>query len=189
MLTTLDALKAELDIADAASDTALTALIGQWSATVETFCRRSFAVAETTDMIRLDKPCKRLVLERVPVTVVSAVTVAGTALDPSAVEIDHADAGFLLRVNAAGRSLGWPVDRIVVTYIAGYATTPPDVERCVLDLCVRAWTARGRDPALRSEKILDVIDQSYVDPDKVAMRDGLPADVADRLDSYRLMSR
>lgn len=187
MLTTLAKVKAELQSPDA-DDALLTTLIEQASATIETFCGRSFAAAAGTETIRLDRWRERLILDRTPVVSVASVVLSGQALDPASYEVESSGSGFLLRLDASSCSIGWPVGRVVVTYTAGYSATPPDVERCCIDLVSRAYFARGRDPALRSEKILDVIDQSWFDPDKVEMRGGFPADIADRLTAYRMVT-
>ncbi|WP_207479565.1 hypothetical protein [Arenibaculum pallidiluteum] len=183
MLTTSAALNAELGTTGQDYDD----LIRQVSAEVETYCGRTFASASRTQTIRLPRWRERLILDRTPVVSIASVAQNGEALTADEIEIEDSGAGFLLRVDAAGCSLGW-CGKVVVTYVAGYASTPADVERCVLDLCVRAYHGRGRDPLLRSERILDVIDQSWMDTDKVEMRGGLPVDVADRLCAYRVVS-
>ncbi len=188
MLTTLATVKAELGITGTDDDAYLETLIEQASASIETFCGRSFASASQAQTFRLDRWRERLMLDRTPVASVASVVLNGTTLDGAAVEVESPGAGFLLRVDGNGCSLGWPAGRVVVTYTAGYASTPADVERCCIDLVKLSYFARGRDPVLRSEKILDVIDQSWFDPDKVEMRGGLPADIADRLDAYRMVT-
>ena len=187
MLTTLATVKAELQSPDT-DDTFLTTLIGQASASIETFCGRSFASATQTQIIRRERWRERLMLDRTPVVAVASVVLNGTPLAPDAVEIDDADAGFLLRLDGSSCSIGWPAGRVVVTYTAGYSSTPPDVERCCIDLVKLAYFARDRDPALRSYENVDVESVSYFDPDKTAMRGGLPADIADRLSAHRVVS-
>lgn len=187
MLTTLATVKAELQSPDS-DDDYLTTLIEQASASIETFCGRSFAAAEKTETHRPDRWRERLILDRTPVASVASVVLNGKTLDAPAVEVESPGAGFLLRIDADGNSLGWPAGRVVVTYTAGYASTPPDVERCCIDLVSRAYFARGRDPALRSYENPDVETMSYFDPDKLEMRDGLPKDIADRLGAYRVVT-
>jgi hypothetical protein len=187
MLTTLDRLKSELTITGTDDDTLLTSIIVEKSAEIQTYCSRSFASVGATETYRPGMCRKRLVLRRQPVSEVHSITVNGVVLDSGDFEIEDAAAGFLLRVDQNGCSIGWPPGRIDVTYTAGFIAVPADVERCVLDLCVRAWFARGRDPALRSEKILDVIDSSWTASDSAATKGGLPRDVAERLDAYRMV--
>ncbi|MBB3264052.1 hypothetical protein FHW79_001667 [Azospirillum sp. OGB3] len=188
MLTTADALKAELDITGPDQDLSLELLIRQWSATIERYCRRSFAAVEATETIRGDRQRGRLILNRVPVVSVTAVVLNGEALLDGGWEVEDADAGFLLRMDASGHSLGWPVGKVEVTYTAGFAAIPPDVERCCLDLCVRAYHARGRDPALRSYENPDVEKMSWSASDTVKTVGGLPEDIAGRLGGYRLVT-
>lgn len=184
MLASLATVKAELALATAADDTFLEALIAQASASIERYCGRTFAVAERTQTIRVSRWRERLVLDRTPVQDVASVTLNGVPLDSGAYEVESPSTGFLLRLGAASRSVGWLAGTVVVTYTAGFATTPADVERCCVELCARAYHARGRDPALRSYESPDVESMTFFDPDKVAMRSGLPEDIADRLDAY-----
>ncbi|HYF88980.1 phage head-tail connector protein [Azospirillum sp.] len=186
MLTTLAKVKAELQSPDA-DDTLLTTLIEQASATIETFCGRSFAAAAATETYRIARWRERLILERTPVVSVASVLLNGETLDPAAYEVESPGAGFLLRLDGSGCSIGWPAGRVAVTYTAGYSATPPDVERCCIDVVKLGYFARCRDPMLRSYENPDVERMSWTDPDKVVMRGGLPADIADRLDAYRTM--
>lgn len=187
MLVALGELKVELQSPDS-DDDYLETLIEQASASIETFCGRSFAAAEMTETIRGDRQRGRLILDRVPVISVAAVVLNGEALPNGSWEVESAEAGFLLRVDASGHSIGWPVGKVEVTYTAGFAPIPPDAERCCLDLCVRAYHARGRDPALRSYENPDVEKMSWSASDSVKTVDGLPEDIAGRLGGYRLVT-
>lgn len=187
MHVALEKLKVELQSPDL-DDDYLETLIEQASASIETFCRRSFAPVEATETIRGDRQRGRLILDRVPVISVAAVVLNGEALSNGGWEVENADAGFLLRVDTSGHSVGWPVGKVDVTYTAGYAAIPADVERCCIDLCLRAYHARGRDPALRSYENPDVEKMSWSASDSVKTVDGLPEDIAGRLGCYRLVT-
>ena len=200
MLTTLAALKAELDIVDAASDTALTTLIRQQSAAIERYCCRSFGLRGVTDRRRLNRLTARLILSALPVVAITSVTVGGVALDETAYEISESEggdegSGLLYRLDADGRRICWRAGLVVVGYQAGYVLPgvtgydlPADIERACLDLCVRAWAARGRDPSIRSYENPDVERVTYTAADSVVYRRGLPLPVAEMLDPYRMLA-
>ncbi|AWK85033.1 phage head-tail connector protein [Azospirillum thermophilum] len=187
MLTTLAKVKAELQSPDA-DDALLTTLIEQASATIETFCGRSFAAAAGTETIRLDRWRERLILDRTPVVSVASVVLNGQALDPASYEVENSGSGFLLRLDASSCSIGWPVGRVVVTYTAGYSATPPDVERCCIDMVKLSYFSRSRDPLLRSEDVQDVVSKTWTAVPSVETLGGLPADIAGRLSGYRMVS-
>jgi uncharacterized phiE125 gp8 family phage protein len=195
MLTTLADVKAALNISGTTDDTFLTASIERASAAVESYCNRTFGTRTETQTFRLDRSRQRLILKAVPVTSITSVTEAGTTLTTADYELD-ASAGFLDRLDGSDKLSTWAASKIVVTYVAGYVlpgasgtvTLPADVQACTIDLVARAYHARGRDPQLRSEKILDVIDQSWTATDSVSTKGGLPIDIAERLDAYRLVT-
>ena len=72
-------------------------------------------------------------------------------------------------------------------YRAGYepADLPEDIRRACIDLVKYRYFSRSRDPALRSERILDVIDSSFTSASSTSTKRGLPLDIAERLDNYR----
>jgi uncharacterized phiE125 gp8 family phage protein len=200
VLTTIAALKAELDIADTASDAALTTLIRQQSAAVERYCNRSFGLRGVTDRRRLNRSAPCLILSVLPVVAVTSVTVDGAELDEDAYEIADAEngdegSGLLYRSGDNDRRIPWAAGKIVVAYQAGYVLPgvtgydlPADVERACLDLCVRAWAARGRDPTLRGYENPDVERFTYTATDSIDLRRGLPLPVAGLLDPYRMLA-
>ncbi|MEO0036687.1 MAG: hypothetical protein RLZZ501_2710 [Pseudomonadota bacterium] len=191
-LTTLDAVKAELSITDAGVDAALSAMIAQASAAVAGWCRRPEGfgvetVAQTVRRLPGDPAPARLILDRDLVPAITVVTADGAELEPDEWVLD----GSLLLRLCCDRPSHWRSSKVVIRYAAGYdlpAGCPADIARACLDLVVRMWSARGRDPTLRSEQILDVITQSWTDPDKTALDDGLPVEVAARLAPYKRWS-
>ena len=196
-LTAIETVKSELQLTDSADDAVLGDLIRQASWTVSSHCRRVFAqetVRETYDRF-FAIPCRRpILLTRTPVVQVISVTEDDHVLNPSDYAADR-ETGELHRMWG-----GYPVDwwpcRLTIDYIGGYsllAELPHDVERCCIDLVKRYYYARSRDPSLRSEQILDVINSSYfgssANGGAVAgagfPSDGLPSDIAGRLLPYR----
>lgn len=192
-LTTLTDAKAALAVTGTDDDAFLTSAIERASAMVETYCGRVFGLREVTDTVRINCRKPRLILAA-PVASITSVTEAGTLLTTADYELD-AEAGLLSRLDSSDNIVSWAIGKTVVVYEVGYvlpgnngANLPADIQACTIDLVARAYHARGRDPSLRSEKILDVIQQSWSAVDSVTTRGGLPLDVAERLDPYRLVT-
>jgi uncharacterized phiE125 gp8 family phage protein len=189
MLTTLDAVKAELSIAGTDEDAALTALIVQVSATIETHCNLQFGTRTVTDTFRNRVRREALVLRAIPVTAIDTVTESGTELDPTYYELDSAKSGLLLRLDGSDNLSCWAAGKISVVYTAGYvlpgnegANLPADIERACIDLCVRGYHNTGRDRSLKSEEVPGVIKQTW---ETSAPASGLSEDITSRLNPYR----
>lgn len=188
-LTRLATVKAELSIGDTTQDAWLTDAIRQASDGIAAYCRRPEGfgretVEETFRARYAGQAVSSLILGRDIAPAITSVVEDGTALLAAEYLLD----GSLLRRLEDDRPVCWNAAKIVVVYQAGYTLLsglPYDVERCCIDLVVRAYNARGRDPGLRSERILDVIAQSWDTPGGNGFKDGLPTDVADRLAPYR----
>lgn len=193
-LTTIERLKAELSIADTASDTLLANLIREASDTINSFCRRpeGFGVETVTETFWLatsghDDPLTRgpeaLILSRDLNPAVASVTEDGTALTANTGFILD---GSVLRRLSAGVTRRWAARQVVVAYSAGFVLLdglPFDVERVALDLIGTMWAQRGRDFGIRSESVDGVASVSYLDPRAGA--GGLPPHIADRLQPWR----
>ncbi|ALG71923.1 hypothetical protein VY88_10540 [Azospirillum thiophilum] len=190
-LTTVAAVKAELAVSGSGDDAWLADAITRASAIIRRWCNRVFAAETVRETYRLARPVPELLLSRLPVVTIASVTVDGTALASTVYEAD-AEQGTLYRLDSRRRFLCWSGDVIDVEYTAGFTmpgavgrTLPEDVEAACIALCVRAYHAKGRDPALRSYTNVDVETFSLLDPDKAGGDGGLPADVAERLQPYR----
>lgn len=198
-LTTLATLKAELGITDSSSDTRLTALIGQVSAAIETFCDRRFERRSQTDVFR--EPDRTLYLSAWPV--VGSVTIVenGSTLSTDLYVVDLTE-GIVAQPWPGARygvGYGSPCGYVLpywhnvsISYTGGYllpgsvgANLPGDIERAALDLATRYHHGGGRDPALRSEVVPGVIEQSWSASDSIPTMGGIPIDVARSLLPYR----
>jgi hypothetical protein len=187
-LTLLATVKTELSITGTTQDAWLTDAIRQASDAIAAFCRRpeSFGratYAQTWRAAYSGECAGALILARDLAPSIVSVVEDGVTLDAADYLLD----GSLLRRLSNDSPTEWLAAKIVVTYQAGYTLLtdlPYDVERSCLDLVVRAQQARGRDPGLRSERILDVIAQSWDTPGGDGFKDGLPRDVAERLSPY-----
>lgn len=195
-LTTLAAIKAELQLTDSSDDAVLADLIRQSSSMISTHCRRIFGKETVRETFQFTYgSCGHvLLLQRTPVVEIISVHEDDRLLLDTDYMVDE-QTGRLIRVYAGHQVDWWPI-RATVDYIGGYellAELPYDVERCCLDMVKRLYFSRNRDPSLRGEKILDVIEQSYfgsaANGGAVAgagfPSDGLPSDIAGRLTPYR----
>ncbi|MCA1971315.1 MAG: phage head-tail connector protein [Caenispirillum sp.] len=187
MLTTLDTVKAELGITDTSLDTYLTRAINAASEQIEGHCGRVFGSRTVSEVFRLDRCRPRIMLNHWPVTAVGSVTEDGAAVPEAERPIE--DGIFLRRLDGDGADSLWTAAKIEVSYTAGYvlpaaegANLPADVEQACIDLVRLRYHAKDRDPALKSEKILDVIAQSW---DTGGTDGGQTAAVLATLDRYR----
>ena len=121
-----------------------------------------------------------LILARRPIVSVASVVEAGAILDPCSYEI-HAGEGTLVRLFNDAPS-HWCLDKIVVTYTAGWATVPEGLKRAAEKLVAFYWSELSKDPLLRIENIPGVLERTYwigspSDP-------SIPQDVMDDLGPY-----
>lgn len=174
-LTTVEAVKLELEISSSDDDTLFEKLIDRASALIHRKTTGSAdGLAEQTyeeSVAGFNDPF--LLVSRTPVTDVASVTLDGTTLDD--VEIEDADAGLLyrekgfdsterVRQHLVASKVPGAHPSITVTYTAGYvmpgeasATLPDDLEKAAIETVI-AWHAADpkRDPALASKKVGDV---------------------------------
>ena len=188
-LTDLASVQAEMGLTGETTDAAyLNGQILTATAAIQSYCGRSFA-RETVREVFRDVVAQRLTLARTPVASITSVTVDGEALDAADYEADP-DSGILYRLSLDAR-LAWVAAKVTVVYVAGYIlpgqanrTLPHDIQRaCVLTVAAN-YSARGRDPLVRSEGAQDVGQVSYLDP-RVGM-EGLPPQAAGLLNPYRV---
>jgi hypothetical protein len=195
-LVTLDQAKAALgiDLADTSQDTALTQHIDAVSIAVNNYCSRIFAVQTYRDQLRnaYGGFGEALVTRQYPIVVEAGtdlvVTEDGAVLDPTLYEVDP-DTGRLYRLySASSAASAWTAPLILVDYTGGFNPIPPDVQGAALDWVTTRWHAAGRDPALRSETIPDVISQVYAgDAGAGTSAGAIPPGARDLLTPYRLM--
>jgi hypothetical protein len=207
-LTTLATFKEEAEVSGTADDQFISQLIRQASGDIARYCNRTFAAETVRETFRLDERwndpghgypgtaadgacigANALLLQRLPVLDLISVKADGVTVPLDEVELDP-EPGILRRVND-GWQAGWWNPKVVVEYRAGYellAGLPYEVERACLDLVKARYFQRSRDPALRSERILDLVDTSWTATSSGSMKRGLPADIAERLDSFRRLS-
>lgn len=188
-LCALAQVEAELGIEGSGEDDALTALIAQASAAIESYCKRSLVLEGVEELFRPGRRLEEIVLARYPVADGASITVDGVALGPADYELD-ASAGLAWRLSGDHR-VAWAARKIVVDYDAGYVppaqgaavTLPPDIQRACMTLVVSYHQNQGRDLSVRSESTQDVGATSWLDP-RAGMEALLPQ-VAGLLAPYR----
>lgn len=166
-LTTLEAVLRDLGkTAGTELDPAIMAAIQQASATICSWCGRTFAFEVVRETFHHTGPADVLLLSRSPLMeLVSVMTEAG-AVPLDLVEVDTPAIAYLLDVS--GRRKPWPVGRVVADYSAGYIlpddegrTLPHDVERACIALVRGMVQAIGRDTSIKSEDIEGVGATAY----------------------------
>jgi hypothetical protein len=194
-LVSLDQAKAALGIApaDTSQDVMLQQLIDQVSAAIDNYCGRIFVRQTYRDQNRFAcnwlGPGDELLTRQWPIPLddggvpVLTVSESGAALDPAQWEV-NVETGALWRFDGSAAMTAWTANLIVIDYDAGYDAVPPDVQGATLEWLTGRWMAIGRDPALRSETIPDVISQTYRGDDP-ATTQAMPTAVRDWLMPYR----
>ena len=196
-LVTLDDAKAALGIpaADTSQDATLTRQIEATSAAINNYCDRVFVVQTYRDQVRgaYGWTGEPLVTRQYPIVVDEGVplvvTEGGVAVDPAYLEI-YPETGSLFRLdNYSAAPSAWTAPLIVVDYTAGFDPIPPDVQGAALEWLTARWYAIGRDPALRSETIPDLISQVYAGEQGAGTSAGsMPPGARDLLGAYRIWS-
>lgn len=188
-LLTIAELRAAAGVQDQTQDAAL-ALIGEEvSAAIARACgvAQSGIIAPTlrqetiVETLRLEEGRKAIVLSRRPVSAIAAVVEGVETLAGPDYEFDGAG-GLLYRLDSDERTY-WPPCRVVVTYVAGLATVPPDLRRAAMKMVTEMWATSSRDPNLKRVRIEGVSEREYwVAP---AADPLVSAEVMDLLGPYR----
>lgn len=180
LLTTLERVKAELQITTDANDKILEAKIAETSSDIQAVGKRlpQEDVKETfwhdddrhlQRVAHFGNPAQTtLFLNRTPVSAIAGVTVDDIVLDPSGYRLDP-DAGLLDRLSTDGIPCAWCFRKsVIVAYTGGFIPPGQDgrnlahaIEGAVVALVSDYWAGRGRDPTLRSESIPGVIDRQF----------------------------
>jgi hypothetical protein len=195
-LISVEDAKAALGIedADTSQDAALTRQIDAISQAINNWCDRVFVVQTYRDQVR--NACgyfgEPLVVRQYPIVVdeagvpLVAISEDGAALDAAYLEV-YPETGAVYRLDAAMAPSAWAVALAVVDYTAGYDPIPADVQGACLEWLTLRWHAVGRDPALRSETIPDLITQVYAGDAGAGTSGGaMPAGARDMLAPYKI---
>src|SRR5579875_58763 len=178
-LTTLANVKAYLSppLTTTAADALLSRLITAASRFIESWLNRTIASAAYTDT-RNGTGGTRLFLRNRPVTAVSSLTIDGVSIPPS--DPPPTGAGYLFDdacvYLVGGATFAKGAQNIVVSYTAGYAATPPEIEQACIALVALRY--KERDRIGQASKNLGGEVVSFQQKD-------MPADVQTLLDQYR----
>src|SRR6185312_6560578 len=191
-LTTLAAVRDEIDVGADDTDGRLTRWITEESARIEARLGRVLVSEDVRQIFRLDhrdrwdaNPPDHLRLTRRPVTAIANVVVDGGALETDRFEAD-AEAGLLFRLRGSRRE-SWCGRVFEVTYTGGYpsiSTMPRPIEAACLGLIRHRWAARGRDPMLRSLAIPGVATEQYW-VGSIGEEGDMPPEITALLEPYR----
>lgn len=194
-LVSVDDAKAALGIdpADTSQDATLARQINVVSMAVNNYCDRVFVVQTYRDQLRgaCGQWGEPLVTRQYPIVVEDEValivTEDGAELDPALIEV-YPETGSLYRLDATSTApSGWAASLLLVDYTAGFDPIPADVQGAALEWLTARWHSIGRDPALRSETIPDVITQVYAGDAGAGTNAGaVPPGARDLLAPYRI---
>lgn len=156
-LTTLEAVKAQLDIEGDSEDGILISFIEAATAAVETYCRRRFAYAEdVTETVTAHG--QLLFLRRPPILKVHEVRRGDDPLPEDEYDVAQAEGIISLRYPS-------PSSPYMVRYDGGFVTPnqatqerprtlPRDVELAALLVVTSLYRNRGRDPNVTEEGLI-----------------------------------
>jgi hypothetical protein len=167
-LTTLERVKAELDIANGAKDAILNFKIAEASSDIEAYLGYSVKRETVTEEFwqgqsGWEHP-EYLLLDRVPVGTLNSVTIDDVEVDSDEYRLD-AETGALYRLDSSGYPSAWCITKLAsIVYAGGYLlpgesgrNLPPAIEAAAVELVQDFWFAKGRDPTAMEEEIPGVM--------------------------------
>ncbi len=146
-LCALADVKTYLGITETTTDAVLTALIANASTLIESYCNRVFLTATYTET-RNGGGGPKLLLLNAPITAVSSVTVEGYAVPaaPDAISPGYLFDQQVLYIRPGGNPCEFNrgIQNVTVSYTAGFATVPPDVNQACVELIASKYAKRNR---------------------------------------------
>lgn len=188
-LVSLQVAKAELGVSAPDDVIMLKRRITMASDAIARRCNRVLASETVTEQVILDYDQAAFALDRYPISAISAVTVGGSALDPSAWLLDS-EAGILRNVSGTGIGV-WASIGATIAYTGGYVLpsgAPPALAEACLVMIRSGWFSRNRDPTVRSKDIYGVMRTDYQVPTAssgAGMVGSLPPDVEALISYFR----
>nr|WP_294564487.1 phage head-tail connector protein [uncultured Rhodopila sp.] len=188
-LCTLDAVKAELKITTTDNDTEISGLIAAASTAISNYCgRTSFGLETVLQTERLTTTRNRIILARDLLPVITSITLDGTAL---VFNTDYEiDGQLLYRLSGVSR-VQWCGSVLTIAYTAGYALpggAPADLSRAAVITVAGWYSARGRDPYLKTQEQPGLGTQTYWVGNLPGADGALPKQATDLLDNAMLVT-
>jgi len=189
--TRLDTVRQELSIRGRQDDALLLRWIRESSAAIEDYLTRRIVLETISEVFRLDHSCREVAaavplrLSRWPVTAIASITECDQALQTTDYEL-ASDSGLLWRL-CDDRRRPWNWGKVTIAYTAGYEllkTLPRAIEQACLELIKLRWSAKGRDPTVRAERVEGVDEVTYW-VGAIGENGALPPKVTALIDSYR----
>lgn len=120
------------------------------------------------------------------VSVVETIDCVDTTLVEGTDFLTNKRSGQLTRLARNKYPREWWAIPISVTYQGGYSAIPPSVIKAVVDIVKGIYSARTRDPSLRSENIEGVYEAAYWFGSGPGVSGALPSVISDLLENYRV---
>lgn len=142
-LTTLANVKQWLGIASTNDDALLTRMVTAYSNQVQTWLNRKIA-SQSYSETRDGHGGNRLVLADYPVIAVASVAIDGRAIPASS---DYVTPGYRFtdqQIILQGYAFTRGYSNVALTYTAGYATTPPELEEAVIQIIAQRYKEKDR---------------------------------------------
>jgi uncharacterized phiE125 gp8 family phage protein len=141
-LTTLANIKQWLKISDSTNDALLTRLVTASSEFIKTWLNRDI-FSQTYVGVVDGFGGYRKVLENYPITAVSSVVVDQLPV-PLSINGNNGYTFNKWRVALIGYRFNRGVSNVVISYTAGYAVVPPDLEQACIELCALRYRELDR---------------------------------------------
>lgn len=142
-LTTLNDVKGWLSITSTTDDELLSRLITGASAFIESWCTRSFALTQYTDVLN-GKGSNTMLLGNYPITAVSFVKVDNISIHAAAdcTQIGYAFDDIAVYLQG-GQIFTKGIRNVTITYTAGYADVPADIAMACFELVGKKYRERA----------------------------------------------
>lgn len=149
LLQISDAISRECRVPEASGPTGPAVPTLRSETLVETFRKSSLASESSWPYEETQRRETTLFLSRMPVASITSVVADGETLATTNYEIIGSE-GRLVRLYS-DTPTAWSAKKVVVTYVAGYATVPEDLKLAALLAVQEKTSSMTRDPLLRAE--------------------------------------
>jgi hypothetical protein len=112
------------------------------------------------ETFRAGRRVNPLILSRRFIESVASVVENDVALTSADYQIEAGE-GMLTRLDSGGGVVCWPPGKIVVTYLAGFATVPEGLKLAAKTVLREQWSAAARDPLLKRERVDGVSEMEF----------------------------